>query len=437
VVTEALARGFASGLGLQTGFTDALQVRVADTLCTRTGAERVRFFLGGANMPLGLALGTEITTPSAIIDNRNPPGTFSFITTNYTVSEGAGSVSIMVIRTGGSGDTVTLKYLTQDLPGTPPPGIGFARSNINYFATSGTLTFYPGITNQSFNVGIRDDGHVDPDLALLLVITNIVAQHPMNGTALGGVTNAWLTIIDSDFPQGRLNFSAASFVTNETAGNAIIKVTRTGGSQGAMTVLCSTTNTVAGPGNTPAVPGVNYYPVTNVLLAWTNGDSAPKFFMVPVLHDNQITPNLTVGLRLSTPVLNGVTNGLALGLTALLLVGAKDEAPPPQKPVLKIDLSPINDGKSGQVVSYADVVEPVQKAVVSIYSSKTVRRHLPPSFRQFFGDEHLQFLGPRRRQRVVPAVRLVFRRDAFRRFARMQTDFDEPIGSAAGQERLQ
>jgi serine protease Do/serine protease DegQ len=82
-----------------------------------------------------------------------------------------------------------------------------------------------------------------------------------------------------------------------------------------------------------------------------------------------------------------LSHGLALGMTALLLVGAKDEAPPPPKPVLKIDLSPLNDGKSGQVVSYADVVEPVQKAVVSIYSSKTVRRHLPPSFRQFFGDE--------------------------------------------------
>jgi uncharacterized delta-60 repeat protein/uncharacterized repeat protein (TIGR01451 family) len=272
------------------------------------------FFLGGANMPLGLALGPETITPSTIIDNRNPPGTFSFITTNYTASEAGGSVSIMVIRTNGSSDTVTLQYLTQDLPGTPPPGIGFARSNVNYFATSGTLTFYPGITNQSFNVRIRDDGHVDPDLALLLVITNIVAGHPMNGTALGGVTNAWLTIIDSDFPQGRLNFSAASFVTNETAGNAVINVTRTGGSQGAMTVLCSTTNTVAGPGNTPAVPGVNYLPVTNVLLVWTNGESAPKSFMVPVLHDNLVTSNLTVGLKLSTPVLNGVTNGLALGL---------------------------------------------------------------------------------------------------------------------------
>ena len=206
--------------------------------------------------------------------------------------------------------------MTQDLSVTPPPGTGIARSNINYYATSGTLTFYPGITNQSFNVRIRQDGHVDPDLALLLVITNIVAQHPMNGTALGGITNAWLTIIDGDFPQGRLNFSAASFKTNETAGDAVITVTRTGGSQGTMTVLCSTTNTVASSTNTPAVPGVNYLPVTNVLLSWSNGDSAPKTFTIPVLHDNLITSNLTVGLQFSTPILNGVTNGLALGLVS-------------------------------------------------------------------------------------------------------------------------
>ncbi len=220
----------------------------------------------------------------------------------------------MVTRANGSSDTVTLTYLTQDLPGTPPPGIGFARSNVNYYATSGKLTFYPGITNQSFKVCMRDDGYVDPDLALLLVITNITAQHPMNGTPLGGITNAWLTIIDSDFPQGRLNFGVPSFATNETAGNALITVTRTGGSQGTITVLCSTTNTVASATNTPAVAGVNYLPVTNVLLVWTNNDSALKTFTVPVLHDGQITPNVTVGLQMSTPVLNGVTNYTALGL---------------------------------------------------------------------------------------------------------------------------
>jgi Do/DeqQ family serine protease len=75
---------------------------------------------------------------------------------------------------------------------------------------------------------------------------------------------------------------------------------------------------------------------------------------------------------------------LAVAL-AVLLAGAK-EAPAP-KPTLKADSSPVNDGKPSVVVSYADVIEPVQKTVVSIYSKKTVRHRLPPYFRQFFGDQ--------------------------------------------------
>ncbi|MDD2763686.1 MAG: Do family serine endopeptidase [Opitutaceae bacterium] len=74
----------------------------------------------------------------------------------------------------------------------------------------------------------------------------------------------------------------------------------------------------------------------------------------------------------------------AATLAALLLTGAK-EAPP--KPVLKVDASPVGVGKAGAVASYADVIEPVQQAVVSVYSAKIVRQHLPPYFRQFFGDQ--------------------------------------------------
>jgi len=81
---------------------------------------------------------------------------------------------------------------------------------------------------------------------------------------------------------------------------------------------------------------------------------------------------------------------VAAVLAAALLTGAT-EAPP--KPVLKVDPSPVNDGKSGLVASYADVVGPAQKAVVSVYSAKIVRERVPafpfpdPYFRQFFGDQ--------------------------------------------------
>ena len=48
VVTRALAEFFGSGVGLQTGFTDRLQIEVAEIICRQTGAERVRFTTTGA-----------------------------------------------------------------------------------------------------------------------------------------------------------------------------------------------------------------------------------------------------------------------------------------------------------------------------------------------------------------------------------------------------
>ena len=48
VVTEALSAALRDGAGLQTGFTDALQVQVADLLCERVGAEKVRFTTSGS-----------------------------------------------------------------------------------------------------------------------------------------------------------------------------------------------------------------------------------------------------------------------------------------------------------------------------------------------------------------------------------------------------
>jgi glutamate-1-semialdehyde 2,1-aminomutase len=48
VITEALSKAFGSGYGLQTGFEDALQVKAAELLCARTGAQRVRFTSSGS-----------------------------------------------------------------------------------------------------------------------------------------------------------------------------------------------------------------------------------------------------------------------------------------------------------------------------------------------------------------------------------------------------
>ncbi len=77
---------------------------------------------------------------------------------------------------------------------------------------------------------------------------------------------------------------------------------------------------------------------------------------------------------------------LLLATIAPLLPAAGAPAANP-KPLLKVDRSSVSDGKGAVVTTYADVVDPVQKAVVSVYSARIVRQRIPPFFRQFFGDQ--------------------------------------------------
>jgi len=57
-----------------------------------------------------------------------------------------------------------------------------------------------------------------------------------------------------------------------------------------------------------------------------------------------------------------------------------------ERPELLVDSTAITEGKSRVVTSYADVVEPAQRAVVSIYSTKIIKERVQvnPLFRQLF-----------------------------------------------------
>lgn len=74
-------------------------------------------------------------------------------------------------------------------------------------------------------------------------------------------------------------------------------------------------------------------------------------------------------------------------VTSVSLLAAQKEAES-RKLELKVDASPITEASPGMVVSYADMIEPVQKAVVSVYSTKIVRDQVQmnPLLREFFGD---------------------------------------------------
>ncbi len=79
---------------------------------------------------------------------------------------------------------------------------------------------------------------------------------------------------------------------------------------------------------------------------------------------------------------------LAFAVISPAVQAAKNDVAQKNAPTLQVDPTPLVEAKGPQVASYADVIEPVQKAVVSVYSKKVVRERVAvnPLLRQFFGE---------------------------------------------------
>jgi hypothetical protein len=106
-----------------------------------------------------------------------------FSATSYNVSEGAGSVTITVTRSGNTSGTASVQYATFDVS---------ALSIEDYSVASGTLTFAAGETSKSFTVLIRDDAVREPTETF-----NVMLRSPSNAT-LGTPTTATVDIGDND-----------------------------------------------------------------------------------------------------------------------------------------------------------------------------------------------------------------------------------------------
>jgi hypothetical protein len=119
---------------------------------------------------------------------------------------------------------------------------------------------------------------------------------------------------------GRLQFSAPSVSVNESAGNATITVTRTDGTDGAVSVTVSSTN---GTATSPAD-----YAAVNSTVNFAAGDSAAKTVTVAIVNDTTDEPDETLQLTLSNP-----TNSAVLGSTSQVLVTiVDDDISPPDAP---------------------------------------------------------------------------------------------------------
>ena len=261
------------------------------------------FFLGGENIPIGVALDTNTVAPLTIVDNTLDHGVLSFSSPTFTVLENATNATITVIRTNGTDSRVTVTAATTT-GGTALPG-----PNNDYTPVTKTLFFESGQTSTNFTIPIVNGNVLGPDKTVNLVLSN-----PTGGATIG-LTNAVLTIINDNFASGHLHFTATNYTAQETDGTANISVARIGGSQNIISVTAIARNGTASN-------GVNFGAATNTL-TWNAGDVSVKSFPVSVIHDGLVTPNLTVNLSLTNAVVGGVTNnanGLGTPTNATLTI---------------------------------------------------------------------------------------------------------------------
>lgn len=130
--------------------------------------------------------------------------------------------------------------------------------------------------------------------------TNFPTQLPLQAANAGGSDAFVAKINPTSSSAGQLRFSAATYTIAEGQGQAVIRVQRSGGSSGAVSISYATS-----PGT--ATAGSDYQARSGTL-SWASGDASTKSFSIPIVNDTKKESSETVRLTLSSP-----TGGSSLG----------------------------------------------------------------------------------------------------------------------------
>ncbi len=140
---------------------------------------------GFSNLAIAIGGYNGSTTTGATEVSWMCPANVAFSAPTYSVNENGGSATITVTLEAASPFTATVNFAASD---------GTATSGSDYVASSGTLTFTPGVTSRTFTVPIIDDALFEGNETVNLSLSGAT------GAALGVPNSAVLTIVDNDPP---------------------------------------------------------------------------------------------------------------------------------------------------------------------------------------------------------------------------------------------
>ena len=202
------------------------------------------------------------------------------------VGESDGSVSLSVLREGPATGAVTVNYATAN---------GTASAGSDFTADSDMLSWADGdSTSKTIELSILDDG-VDEDNETFTVSLST----PTGNAIVGSPSVFTVTVVDDDGP--RVQFSASSYQVDETGGSVDLTVTRSGSTDGAVSVDWAT-------GGGSASPGQDYVAGSGTF-DWADLDGEDKTITITVLDDTATEGGESFQVTLSNPVGDNISLG--------------------------------------------------------------------------------------------------------------------------------
>jgi glucose/arabinose dehydrogenase len=224
-------------------------------------------------------------------------GVFEVDVTGVSVSEGAGTATVIVNRVNGSSGAATVDYVTN---------ANTALRDVDFGYRAGTLNFADGETSKTVVIPILEDTIVEPTESFGFAILGAT------GAALGTKRTVSVSILDNDAAASDFSFGQSAADIKENAGQATITVRRSGNTTGAATVNYATSNGTATTGSD--------YTATTGTLSFASNELS-KTFNVAIINDTIGERNETINLTLSAPT------GGALGTPSTSVLNILDDDP--------------------------------------------------------------------------------------------------------------
>lgn len=223
------------------------------------------FTIGDQNIKVDLNVRTDVPTAPTV----------SFSAATYSVNEADGGREITVSLNRVGTVPITVNYATST---------GTATSGVDFTPTSGTLTFAPGITSQSFRIPITNDTSLEPTETINLTLSSPTAA------TLGATSTATVSIVDNDVPA--VSFQLASKSVSESTTSATFNVVLNGASSQTITVNFALSGGTATLGSD--------FNLTNGTLTFAPGATS-KTLTFTVINDSKDENDETVQIDLSAP----------------------------------------------------------------------------------------------------------------------------------------